>query len=196
VGRVLGSEREEVAGLDPITTYYLLHRHDFKFEKVPVGASILYAISCGLRDTDLIDRYELLARSGGSEAEPEADSGDEEVDDADDAEATAGLSGSKVRLLRWSERRRTLRSSAREGGPLIDHIHQLLYLWKAGDQDKVNTFVAAHGLGTSVIFRYVLQALIELSEPGDSERALLEAISNHVGIELPSRRDIGLFEPV
>src|ERR1700693_3841881 len=44
VGRVLGNDGEEVAGLDAITNYYLLHRHDFGFEKVAVGASILYAI--------------------------------------------------------------------------------------------------------------------------------------------------------
>ena len=45
VGRVLSRGGEEVvSGLDDMTTYYLLHRHDFGMEKAPAGACILYAL--------------------------------------------------------------------------------------------------------------------------------------------------------
>src|SRR5438309_598911 len=54
VGRVLTrGESDEVSGLDDLTTYYLLHRRDFGFGDAPSGACILYAVSCGLRDTAL-----------------------------------------------------------------------------------------------------------------------------------------------
>jgi adenine-specific DNA methylase len=48
VGRVLShnGDSESVPGLDDVTTYYLLHRHDFGMDDAPVGACILYAISC------------------------------------------------------------------------------------------------------------------------------------------------------
>ena len=70
VGRVLaGYGGEEVSGLDNVTTYYLLHRHDFGLNDAPAGPCILYAVSCGLSDKDLADRYDLLARRGGKERE-------------------------------------------------------------------------------------------------------------------------------
>lgn len=52
VGRVLSETTggENVSDLDDITTYYLLHRHDFRMEDAPVGACILYAVSCGLSE--------------------------------------------------------------------------------------------------------------------------------------------------
>ena len=47
VGRVLTQDGEEsVTGLDDVTTYYLLHRHDFGLQDAPVGGCILYALSC------------------------------------------------------------------------------------------------------------------------------------------------------
>ncbi len=66
VGRVLthNGDAEAVSGLDDVTTYYLLHRHDFKMEETPIGPCILYAVSCGLSDSALVDRYDLLVRSG------------------------------------------------------------------------------------------------------------------------------------
>ena len=74
VGRVLShnGEAAAVSGLDDVTTYYLLHRNDFKLEDAPIGACILYAISCGLSDHDLADRFEILQRTGG-QSEPEKD---------------------------------------------------------------------------------------------------------------------------
>ena len=37
-------ETEGVAGLDDVTTYYLLHRHDFGMNDAPAGPCILYAV--------------------------------------------------------------------------------------------------------------------------------------------------------
>ncbi len=67
VGRVLSHNGDENAasGLDDITTYYLLHRHDFGMADAPAGACILYAVSCNLSDSDLAGRHEVLLRTGG-----------------------------------------------------------------------------------------------------------------------------------
>ena len=64
VGRVLTHDAaaEAVSGLDDVTTYYLLHRKDFGLGDAPIGACILYALSCNLSDADLADRYDILAR--------------------------------------------------------------------------------------------------------------------------------------
>src|SRR5581483_1639746 len=68
VGRVLShgadGQVQDTSGLDDPTTYYLLHRHDFGMEDAPVGPCILYAVSCGLSDSDLVDQFDLLARTG------------------------------------------------------------------------------------------------------------------------------------
>ena len=49
VGRVLtGGDETSASGLDDVTTYYILHRHDFGVSDAPVGPCILYAISCNL----------------------------------------------------------------------------------------------------------------------------------------------------
>ena len=54
VGRVLthGEATEMAASLDDITTYYLLHRNDFAIDDAPIGACILYALSCNLSDSE------------------------------------------------------------------------------------------------------------------------------------------------
>ena len=61
VGRVLthGSE-DAVAGLDDVTTYYLLHRHAFGVDDAPVGGCILYALSCNLSDSALVNQHDHL----------------------------------------------------------------------------------------------------------------------------------------
>jgi len=184
-----------VSELDGVTTYYLLHRHDFGLEKVPVGGSILYALSCGLRDTDLVDRYDLLARAGGSKAAGDADEEDEGEEPSDHEMEESRSSGSEVRLKKWTERRRAgVNSAVGHVAPLIDRVHRLMHLWKAGDVEKVDDYLDAHGLRSSSVVRHLLQALIELSPPGDQERAILESISNHIGIEQAAEREIGLFE--
>jgi hypothetical protein len=63
---------------------------------------------------------------------------------------------------------------------LIDQVHRLLHLWRAGDVTKVDEYLDVRGLGHSTLFHQLLQALIELAPAGSEERALLESISNHV----------------
>lgn len=181
VGRVLGSDDgdAEAAGLDPVTTYYLLHRHDFGLAPAPAGACILYALSCGVSDRALADQYDLVA-GGGSEpnANPNADreGGDGDEDTPDDEGGAATL-----RLKPWSSRKRKSLGEPGAGGrpaPLIDQIHRLLWLWKAGDAGEVDAYIDAQNLRQQRGLAHVLQSLIELAS--GEERALLESISNHV----------------
>lgn len=179
VGRVLShnGEASAVSGLDDITTYYLLHRHDFGMDDAPIGACILYAISCGLSDHDLADRHEILQRTGG-QAEPDED---EEPSAENHAEVEEGT-GSKVRLRQWNKRIRKSMGYDGEGrpAPLIDQVHRLMHLWRAGDVIKVDEYLDTRGLKRSTLFHQLLQALIELAPRGSEERSLLESISNHI----------------
>ena len=78
VGRVLtGGDETSASGLDDVTTYYILHRHDFGVGDAPVGPCILYAISCNLSDRDLADRFEILLRTGGLSSADDDDEVDE-----------------------------------------------------------------------------------------------------------------------
>ena len=205
VGRVLtGDGGEEVTGLDNVTTYYLLHRHDFGLNDAPAGPCILYAVSCGLSDKDLADRYDLLARRGGkAQEELEEDEGDEE-------EGETQGSGSVFRLKAWNQRKNPrmgydpvtdsfierlplfpdLEREAQPGReiPLIDQVHRLMQLWKGGDVSKVNEYLDMRGLRRNPLFHQLLQALIELAPAGSEERSLMESISNHVSEKkLPSQ---------
>ena len=62
--------------------------------------------------------------------------------------------------------------------PLIDRIHRVMHLWKEGDQQKVDEYLDEHVLRRNELFKRVVQSLIELSS--NSERSLLESISNHI----------------
>jgi len=194
--------------LDDVTTYYLLHRNDFKMDEAPAGACILYAVSCNLSDRDLVDAFDLLVPSGGTS------DGDEEEEEAgdDDAEMAEG-SSSTFKLKPWNKRKRPgmgyepvvrspritrntpmgeeketdsrqLASFAGSPGvgvvPLIDQIHRLMHLWKAGDVVKVDEYLNSKSLRTNALFPPVLQAVIEMAEAGSEERAILESLSNHV----------------
>ena len=67
VGQVLTQDGEaevHMTGMDDVTTYYLLHRHDFGMADAPVGACILYALSCNLSDAALVNQHDLLSQSG------------------------------------------------------------------------------------------------------------------------------------
>jgi putative DNA methylase len=71
---------------------------------------------------------------------------------------------------------------------LIDQIHRLMHLWKAGDVNKVNDYLDIRGLCQNQLFHQLLQAPIELAPAGSEERALMESISNHVvgcGVSAP-----------
>ena len=179
VGRVLTRGGEgAVTGLDDVTTYYLLHRNDFGMDDAPVGGCILYALSCNLSDSALANQHDLLVQSKNGAA---ADSLDEDAPE-DEEGGDAGGSGAKVKLKPWHRRRgRSLGLEAQGGrpAPLIDQVHKLMHLWRAGDQARVNEYLDGRGLQRNALFHQLLQALIELAPPGSDERAVLEALSNH-----------------
>jgi hypothetical protein len=181
VGQVLthNGDGPAVSGLDDLTTYYLLHRHDFALEDAPIGPCILYAVSCGLSDAALVDKYDLLVRTGGKSATEDDEEGD---GGEEDAEADAAGGGSRVKLKPWNQRKRKTLGYDVEGRPaaLIDQVHRLMQLWKAGDVTKVDEYLDERGLRRYTLFHQLLQALIELAPAGNEERSLLESISNHV----------------
>lgn len=136
VGRVMSQdgEEEDTAGLDSVTAYYLLHRNDYGLEKAPAGAGILYALSCGLDDSALSGRYDLVEQSGN-----------------------------KVSLKSWKDREKDSLGKGADA-PLIDQAHRLARLWSTGDKDAVDTYIDDQGLQKNAQFHRVLQALIELSQ--------------------------------
>ncbi len=198
VGRVLiqdgaaeqAEEREAETGLDDVTTYYLLHRHDFGLDEAPVGGCILYALSCNLSDSALVNQHDLLAQAGRRAAGEEAE---EEGDEPEEPEEKGG--GAKVKLKPWHRRKGRNLGLEGQGGrpaPLIDQVHKLMHLWRAGDQVKVNDYLDSRGLPRNALFNQILQALIELADEGSEERALLESVSNHAagrgGVQAPRQR--------
>ena len=193
VGRVLtqDGDQEAATGLDDVTTYYLLHRHDFGMEEAPVGGCILYALSCNLSDSALVNQHDLLAQAGkgGASDEPE------ENDPSEDAEETSG--GAKVKLKPYNRRQGRNLGLEAPGGrpvPLIDQVHKLMHLWRAGDQVKVDDYLDTRGLQRNALFNQILQALIELADAGSDERSILEALSNHLaargGVQAQRQRQL------
>lgn len=194
VGRVLRKpERgEETDGghLDDLTTYYILHRDTFGMAEAPIGACILYALSCGIPDHDLTDRFDILVKSGGKVPTQESDDVVDEtvVDDQDgedEVSTTPTGSGSSVRLQRWDQRKKKslgLEGTGHSPAPLIDRVHRAMQLWKEGDVTKVNAFLSRASLARDPIFSQLLQALIELAhrDGRQEEAATLESLSNHL----------------
>ena len=188
VGRVLSgdgaSSAEDAATdrLDEPTAYYLLHRHDFGMDEAPAGACILYAISCGISDKELAGTWDLIGFTKGKSAdEAEGEEADAHAEADPDAEED---SGSKVKLKTWAQRKGSSLGYEAPNGkpiPLIDRVHCLMHLWKAGDLHKVDDYLDGNGLRRQELFKRLLQSLIELSPHGSEERSLLESISNHVG---------------
>ena len=184
VGRVLtGGDETSASGLDDVTTYYILHRHDFGVGDAPVGPCILYAISCNLSDRDLADRFDILLRTGGlSSSDDDVEVDEEEETDAD-AEPEEGT-GSIVKLRPWHQRKRKPMGYDAEGrpAPLIDQVHRLMHLWKTGDVAKVDDYLDSRGLRKNALFLHLLQALIELSRRDEQrdEAVILENLSNHL----------------
>ena len=181
-----GGETNEgaVAGLDDVTTYYLLHRQDYGLESVPAGASILYAQSCGIPDRDLSGTLDLLETGKGKGS----GRGDETADEGEAGEPEAGGTegagaGGTVRLKAWN--RRALKPLREERAddrptPLIDHAHCLMRLWNAGVEAKVNEYLRGRGLLRNSLFPRVLQALVELAPAESEERRLLESVTQQV----------------
>ncbi len=206
--RVLQRSEDTESDIDGVTTYYLLHRNDFRMEPVPVGASILYAVSCNLRDTALVDEYDLLSRpsrrskaasNGAISADDDVDAAGADVDAQGELEPAATKTDKNVVQLKpWNER---LRPSLGEDAlgrpaPLIDQIHRLMRLWKTGDLAKVDSYRAARGFNSDRRAREVIQAIIELAPTATEERSILEAISNHLGDARPIQEPVPtLFSP-
>jgi putative DNA methylase len=186
VGRILTQDGPgDASALDDVTLYYLLHRHDFGLVEAPVGASILYAQSCNLRDRDVVDRHDLLAYGKGKAAVEETDDAAAEGAEEDDEEEAEATSGSMVKLKRWDQRKGN-NLGLNSGGlpaPLIDQVHRIMRLWRAGDVQKVDAYSEDQGLRRNPVFPRLLQALVELAGKDNQpdERVLLESIMNHVG---------------
>ncbi len=198
VGRILTQNGPgDASALDDVTLYYLLHRHDFGLEEAPVGASILYAQSCNLRDRDLADRFDILAY-GKTRAVDEVEGDEDEEEEPSPWSAdlpspggrgTEGegetTSGSTVKLKRWDQRRQRdlgLNPGGRPS-PLIDQVHHLMHLWRSGDVQKVDAYLEDQGLRRNPVFPRLLQALVELARKDNQhdELVLLETIMNHLG---------------
>jgi putative DNA methylase len=178
VGRVLtrNGGTDMVSGLDDVTTYYLLHRYNFGLESAPIGPCILYAVSCNLSDSLLLGKCDLLVRTGGQGKDEDEEEENGEEGKSEEEEGTS----STVKLKPWSQRKFAGLESAGLTSPLIDRIHRLMHVWRAGDVLKVDEYLDLHGLGYNTLFGQLLQALIELAPAQSEERALLESISNHV----------------
>jgi hypothetical protein len=192
VGQVLSgghsNEADAAAAdrLDEPTAYYLLHRDEFGLEEAPTGAVILYAVSCGLSDHELTNTWDLVVKSGGDSAQDD----DNDADEADEeAEETADEgSGSRARLKGWSQRKAKsmgYEAPSARAVPLIDRIHRLMHLWRAGDLHKVDEYLDDHGLRRQELFKRVIQSLIELARhdkrPDCEELQILESLANHIG---------------
>ena len=181
VSRLLDPEGGAADELDDVTTCYLLHRNDFGLHPASGGASILYALSCNLSDSDLAGRLDLLVR-GGARRAAEDEAEEEETAPAGGA-AEAGAGGGEVRLKAWSQRRgRSLGEPSSDGAPppLIDCLHKLMQLWKAGDRRRVDGYLERRGLWRHELFARLAQAVLELAERGSEERSILESIQNHL----------------
>ena len=186
VGRVLShGQADGLVGdhaLDDITTYYLLHRNDFGLKEAPAGPCILYAVSCGLSERELVDQYELLARSGNT-SEPDEEDTDADEEDSETSDSSGG--GGKFKLKAWNARKhRSLGLETASGRtiPLIDQVHKLMQLWVAGEVVKVNDYLDSRGLRRSQVFAQLIQALIEKSRDEGSleECSILERLQNYL----------------
>ena len=186
VGRVLSHDggQEAASGLDDVSTYYLLHRNDFGMEEAPVGGCILYALSCNLSDSALVSQHDLLVQAGkGNTGDALEEDPSARVDEtADEVDEMSGGGGAKVKLKPWQRRQGRNLGLQAPGGksvPLIDQVHKLMLLWRAGEQVKVDDYLDARGLQSNALFHQLLQALIELAAVDSEERSILEALSNH-----------------
>ena len=172
VSRLLNPDGATTDELDDVTTYYLLHRNDFGIQPASGGASILYALSCNVSDSDLAGRLNILARGGKRERAQDGDGEEEQM-----------TTGGEVRLKAWNQRRgQSLGEPDASGAPpaLIDCLHKLMQLWKSGDQRKVDRYIEGRGLWNHELFARLAQAVLELADRGSEERQIIESIQNHL----------------
>ena len=153
LGQILGGASTEA--LDEWTRYYLMHRNHFGTEDAPVGECILLAQGYGVSlDALTAARIGILKKAS---------------------------SGSKLRLLGHTDRNsdRVGQPHSSGGLPMIDMLHRILNLWEASEGTQLNAYLTEHGLRENALFKAVIQALIETSPQGSSERSLLETIINY-----------------
>jgi len=192
VGNGDGSDQAAADRMDGPTAYYLLHRHDFGLQEAPVGACILYATACGISDRDLEATWDLTSSKGDAKKTSDLSDSSDSSDSSDPSDFEGSSSGGQMRLKTWSQRQgRNLGYDAPSGRPvpLVDRVHRLMQLWRAGDLHKVDEYLDNNGLRRHQLFRRLVQSLIELSERGSEERSLLESLSNHIGARSVARDD-------
>ena len=153
LGKVLHGASTEA--LDEWTRYYLMHKDYFGAENAPVGECILLAQGYGVALDDL-----RAAQTGFLKKVS---------------------SGSALKLLGHAERTSDRIGYAHTSGriPMIDMIHRAMRLWDAGERAQINAYFHEHGLQENALFKAVVQALIETSPQGNSERSLLETLINY-----------------
>ncbi len=153
LGKVLQGASTEA--LDEWTRYYLMHKDYFGAENAPVGECILLAQGYGVSLDDLRAKQVGILKKAGS--------------------------GNALKLLGHTERSSERIGFAHTSGriPMIDMIHRVMNLWSTGESAHINAYFHEHGLQENPLFRAVIQALIETSSQGASDRSLLETLSNY-----------------
>lgn len=153
LGQILHGASTEA--LDEWARYYLMHMNHFGTADAPVGECILLAQGYGLSLDDLTERRIGILKKASS--------------------------GSALRLSEHTDRRsdRVGQTHPSGGLPVIDMLHRIMKLWKAGDQKLISTYLTEQGLRDNDLFKSVVQALIEMSPQGSDERSLLETIINY-----------------
>ena len=153
LGQVLHGASTEA--LDEWTRYYLMHKDYFGTENAPVGECILLAQGYGVSLEDLrAGQVGILKKVS---------------------------SGSALKLLGYTERTSDRIGYAHTSGriPMIDMIHRAMKLWSAGESTQINAYFHEHGLQENPLFKAVVQALIETSPQGSSDRSLLETLIDY-----------------
>ncbi len=153
LGQILHGTSTEA--LDEWTRYYLMHKDYFGTENAPVGECILLAQGYGVPLDDLRDRHIGILKKASS--------------------------GNALKLLGHTERTSDRIGFAHTSGriPMIDIIHRIMRLWDAGEREQINAYFHEHGLQENPLFKAVVQALIETSPQGSSDRSLLETLINY-----------------
>ena len=153
LGQVLHGASTEA--LDEWTRYYLMHKDYFGMENAPVGECILLAQGYGVSLDDLRAAQTGILKKVGS--------------------------GSALKLLGHTERTSDRIGYTHTSGriPMIDMIHRVMKFWDAGEREQINAYFHEHGLQENSLFKAIVQALIETSPQGNSERSLLETLINY-----------------
>ena len=153
LGQVLHGASTEA--LDEWTRYYLMHKDYFGMENAPVGECILLAQGYGVSLDDLRAAQTGILKKVSS--------------------------GSALKLLGHTERTSDRIGYTHTSGriPMIDMIHRIMKFWNAGEREQINAYFHEHGLQENPLFKAVVQALIETSPQGNSERSLLETLINY-----------------